>query len=72
MRKNGITDPYSLLKNLTRGERISESRWAEIIRELPIENDLKQALLTLSPKKYIGIAPQIVDLTLEKIETQRA
>ena len=72
LRKNGITDPYSLLKNLTRGERISESRWNEIINELPIETDLKKTLLTLSPKKYIGIAPQIVDHVLETIEKHYA
>lgn len=67
MRKNGISDPYSLLKKFTRGEKITESRWKEMIEELPVGEDIKTSLLLLSPKKYIGLAPQIVDQTLKEI-----
>lgn len=67
MRKGGISDPYTLLKRLTRGEKITESRWKELIKEFPVETDVKKSLLSLSPKKYIGLAPQIVDQTLKEI-----
>ena len=68
MRKNNIKDPYSLLKNLTRGEKITESRWKEMVNALEVEDDIKKSLLALSPKKYIGLAPQIVDQVLKEIE----
>jgi len=68
MRKNKITDPYSLLKNLTRGEKITESRWKELVNALEVEDDIKKSLLALSPKKYIGLAPQIVDQVLKETE----
>lgn len=68
LRKNGVADPYTLLKGLTRGEDINESGWKEIIKTLPVKDDIKKSLLSLSPKKYIGLAPQIVDQTLVEIQ----
>ncbi|MBI2442667.1 MAG: adenylosuccinate lyase [Candidatus Levybacteria bacterium] len=71
LRKNGVNDPYSLLKGLTRGEKITKARWKEIIQTLHIEEGTKKSLLSLSPKKYIGLAPEIVEQTLEEIEKSR-
>lgn len=67
LRKNNVKDPYSLLKGLTRGEKITETRWKELVKALPIEDDVKKSLLSLSPQKYIGLAPTIVDMTHEEI-----
>lgn len=68
LRKNGVSDPYSLLKKLTRGEKITESAWKKIIKGLPVDEDIKKSLQTLSPKKYIGLAPQIVEKTIAEIQ----
>ncbi|MDP3940731.1 MAG: adenylosuccinate lyase [bacterium] len=67
LRKNNVKDPYSILKGLTRGETVTESRWKELVEKLPVDEDIKKSLLSLSPKKYIGMAGQIVDKTLEEI-----
>lgn len=68
LRKNSVADPYSLLKGLTRGEKISESKWKEIVNGLSVEEDIKKSLLSLSPKKYIGLAPEVVDEALKEIQ----
>lgn len=60
LRKEGVKDPYSLLKSLTRGERIDETAWKKMVQDLPIKNDIKLLLETLTPTRYIGIAPEIV------------
>lgn len=67
LRKEGISDPYSLLKSLTRGETITEEKWKDLLSSLPISEDTMLQLETLTPKKYIGIAPEIVMKEVKRI-----
>lgn len=65
MRKYGVKDPYTIMKDLTRGEEIDEKRWLEIVDQLPMTKAQKKDLKKLTPQKYIGLA---VKLTAEAIK----
>jgi adenylosuccinate lyase len=60
--RSQITDPYALLKDLTRGRRVGASDLAEFVRGLDIGDAAKERLLALTPATYIGLAPGLVDL----------
>lgn len=71
LRKNNVSDPYSLIAGLTRGKKINKADWDTWVEKLPIENANKVALKKLSPSSYIGIAEKIADLTLKEIKKLR-
>eukprot|EP00457_Paulinella_chromatophora_P023723 gb/GEZN01027280.1/.p1 GENE.gb/GEZN01027280.1/~~gb/GEZN01027280.1/.p1 ORF type:complete len:159 (+),score=19.13 gb/GEZN01027280.1/:66-479(+) len=59
MRRYDVPEPYEKLKELTRGKgRISEQTILDFVRSLDIPQQAKDALLTLTPAKYIGTAVQ--------------
>lgn len=59
--RSQITDPYALLKDLTRGRRVGGPELAEFVRGLDIGDDAKQRLLALTPAAYAGLASRVVD-----------
>ncbi|QAY59582.1 adenylosuccinate lyase [Microbacterium protaetiae] len=56
---SSITDPYALLKDLTRGHRVGRDDLAAFVRGLDISDAAKQRLLTLTPASYTGVAEQL-------------
>jgi len=60
MRKAGHTDPYEKLKELTRGESVTEETMRAFIRTLDLPPADKQRLLALTPATYTGLASQLV------------
>jgi adenylosuccinate lyase len=54
-----ITDPYALLKELTRGNRVGAADLAAFVEGLEIGDAAKQRLLALTPATYTGIAEQL-------------
>lgn len=56
MRRYGIDKPYEKLKELTRGQRITEKQLIEFIGTLEIPEDARVELLKLTPMTYIGNA----------------
>ncbi len=58
--RSTITDPYALLKELTRGHRVGAADLAEFVRGLDIGDAAKQRLLALTPATYIGLAADLV------------
>jgi len=56
MRIHGIEEPYEKLKALTRGQVIDRDRLAAFIASLDLPEPARDALLALSPAKYIGNA----------------
>lgn len=62
LRKSGQTQAYEQLKEITRGEKIDRKIIANYILQLDIPREDKDALLTLTPQTYVGLAPKIVDL----------
>ncbi len=59
--RSQISDPYALLKELTRGRRVGGAELAEFVQGLDIGDAAKQRLLALTPATYTGLASQLVD-----------
>ncbi|WP_404430094.1 adenylosuccinate lyase [Microbacterium lacus] len=59
--RSQITDPYALLKDLTRGRRVGGPELAEFVRGLDIGDAAKERLLALTPACYVGLASALVD-----------
>lgn len=59
--RSQITDPYALLKELTRGHRVGGAELAEFVRGLDIGDEAKARLLALTPATYVGLADALVD-----------
>ena len=60
--RSQITDPYALLKDLTRGRRVGPAELAEFVRGLDVSDAAKERLLALTPATYTGLASQLVGL----------
>jgi len=60
--RSSIADPYALLKELTRGHRTGAAELRDFIQKLDIGDAAKGRLLELTPARYIGLAPELVDL----------
>ena len=59
--RSSISDPYALLKDLTRGRRVGGPELAEFVRGLDIGDAAKERLLALTPATYTGLASALVD-----------
>ena len=59
--RSQISDPYALLKDLTRGRRVGAPELAEFVRGLDIGDAAKERLLALTPAAYAGLASRVVD-----------
>jgi adenylosuccinate lyase len=59
--RSRISDPYALLKDLTRGRRVGGPELAEFVNGLDIGDDAKRRLRALTPATYTGLASALVD-----------
>jgi adenylosuccinate lyase len=59
--RSSISDPYALLKELTRGRRVGAADLAAFIGGLEIGDAARERLLALTPATYTGLAAQLVD-----------
>lgn len=59
---SSITDPYALLKELTRGHRVGQAELVEFVNGLEISDAAKARLAALTPATYNGLAADLVDL----------
>ncbi|MCA1306844.1 adenylosuccinate lyase [Microbacterium esteraromaticum] len=57
--RSSITDPYALLKELTRGHRVGATELASFVESLEIGDAAKQRLLALTPATYTGLAERL-------------
>ena len=60
--RSKISNPYDVLKGLSRGKRLTREDLADFIVKLDIEKAAKDRLLALSPKDYIGLAAKLAQL----------
>lgn len=58
--RSTITDPYALLKELTRGKRVTAAGLAEFVAGLDISDEAKGRLAALTPAAYIGHSAALV------------
>ncbi|MFI8595097.1 adenylosuccinate lyase [Microbacterium sp. NPDC078428] len=57
--RSRISDPYALLKELTRGRRVGADDLAAFVQTLEIGDDAKARLLALTPATYTGLATEL-------------
>ncbi|WP_138275986.1 adenylosuccinate lyase [Rhodoluna limnophila] len=57
--RSTINDPYALLKDLTRGKRLSGEDMVAFVNSLEIGQEAKDRLLTLRPHTYVGVASEL-------------
>lgn len=57
--RSTISDPYALLKDLTRGKRLSGEDMVAFVNTLEIGDEARERLLTLTPHSYIGLAAEL-------------
>ncbi|MEO0048809.1 MAG: hypothetical protein RL556_141 [Actinomycetota bacterium] len=60
--RSDISNPYELLKELTRGKRISGEDLITFVNTLNIGDAAKERLLQLKPQTYIGVATELAAL----------
>jgi len=65
--KSDITDPYQLLKELTRGRRIGGEDLISFVNGLNISQEAKDRLIVLKPNTYTGLASELVKLISKTI-----
>lgn len=61
LRKNGCSDAYNILKEMTRGKEVTLEGMREFINSLDINSDDKNRLLELIPENYIGLAKMLAE-----------
>lgn len=59
MRRYGIEKPYEKLKELTRGQKITQQVFKDFINTLDIPATEKERLLAMTPANYTGIASKL-------------
>jgi len=62
LRKTGDPQPYERLKELTRGQKITQEDIQTFVQTLELSEEEKQALLDITPENYIGLAAKLVEL----------
>ena len=62
LRKNGDSNAYEKIKELTRGETISKNNIQKIISSLDISHDDKNTLMKLTPGGYTGLSSVLAKL----------
>jgi adenylosuccinate lyase len=60
LRSKNFHNAYFFVSSFTRGKKIDEKSWRELINSLIIPEPDKQKLLKLTPESYIGIAEKLV------------
>ena len=61
LRKNGNENGYELLKELTRGKKVTLEELRDFVPKLEIDENDKERLLKLKPQNYIGLAEEIAN-----------
>ena len=59
--RSTISDPYDVVKGLTRGQKVTPEVFREFIDGLDISDEAKARLMALRPQSYTGLADALVD-----------
>jgi len=72
LRREGVDDPYSLLKDITRGKRVTREELTALADKLNLRPEVRDELKKLSTTTYIGAAEQICGRVIEKADCELA
>jgi adenylosuccinate lyase len=67
LRTLGDNSAYEKVKDFSRGKSITGKDIQDFIRSLSVKQNIKKQLLGIKPDNYIGLAPQIVKDTIDRI-----
>ncbi|HNT98898.1 MAG TPA: hypothetical protein PKK31_11585, partial [Elusimicrobiales bacterium] len=59
LRREGVKDPYSLLKELTRGRAVTLPDLRDFVESLPVRPAVRTELKALLSKPYTGLAARL-------------
>jgi adenylosuccinate lyase len=62
LRQTGKNDAFELLKNITKGQRMTRKQWLETVDGLNLPEPLRTTLAELTPQSYTGLAAKLVEL----------
>lgn len=71
MRATGSAEPYERLKALTRGHRLDDSVYGELLAELKLPESARRKLEALTPATYTGYAAQLAREVLDARPSHR-
>jgi adenylosuccinate lyase len=61
LRREGYTDAYERVKELSRGRRVSLEDFREMVDDLDLPADVREEVHALTPATYTGLADELVD-----------
>ncbi|MFO8114620.1 MAG: adenylosuccinate lyase [Halorubrum sp.] len=61
LRREGDTDAYERVKELTRGRSVTLDDFRELFGDLDVDEDVREELRALTPAGYVGVADALVD-----------
>ncbi len=61
LRREGDTDAYERVKELTRGRSVTLDDFRELFGDLDVDEDVREELRALTPAGYVGVADDLVD-----------
>ena len=67
MRKQGVANPYEIVKHATRGQQLTQASYNELLASLPLNDADKAMLEVLQPSNYIGLARELADQGIHEL-----
>ena len=61
LRREGDTDAYERVKDLTRGKQVTIEDFYELFESLDVDESVREELLALTPTGYTGVADELAD-----------
>ncbi|MFC6737080.1 lyase family protein, partial [Halolamina salina] len=61
LRREGDTEAYERVKELTRGRRVTLADFRDLFDELDVDESVREELRALTPAGYTGVADELVD-----------
>ena len=58
MRRYGIANPYEKLKELTRGQKVTQQQMQQFIQSLDLPEAAEARLMAMTPANYLGNAKE--------------
>jgi adenylosuccinate lyase len=72
MRKEGLKDAYSQLKDFTQGKKVTLNEMNSFIDGLQVNDEIKQHMKNQTPLKYIGEAIRLTEDGIETVDKKVA
>jgi adenylosuccinate lyase len=61
LRREGDTEAYERVKELTRGRDVTLEDFRDLFDDLDVDDDVRAELRALSPAEYVGVGDALVD-----------